>query len=328
MGFDQENYRRIRQEYETKYLRAREEADRRREEVHRAIPKTVEIDREMGRLGLRIMEATMSGDDPAEKMAELRASHEALVRQRRMLLMLKGFDPDYTEAKYECPLCSDTGFVDYVMCSCMKNKLVQAEYESSGVADLLRTQTFDNFSLDYYNANPQQYQKMKLTYQTMKDYAETFAPGQSGNLVLFGGTGLGKTHLSSAVAGRVIARGFNVYYTAAVGMLSDFEKQRFGNSSGGENRIGTYRYYDSELLIIDDLGTEVNNQFTASVLYDVINTRLNRRKATIISSNLMPDEFRTRYSDRITSRVFGEYAVMVFLGTDIRSQKLAQKKNQ
>ena len=127
------------------------------------------------------------------------------------------------------------------------------------------------------------------------EYAETFEAGKSGNLVLFGGTGLGKTHLSSAVARGVIERGYDVFYVSAVSMLSDFERERFGNSAGGETGVGTDRYFSCDLLIIDDLGTEVNNQFTTSVLYNLINTRLNKRQSTVINTNLTQEEFRRRY---------------------------------
>ena len=166
---------------------------------------------------------------------------------------------------------------------------------------------------------------MRRIFNIMKEYADRFVPGQAGNLALFGGTGLGKTHLSSAVAGVVIGKGYDVLYSSAVGMLSDFERQRFGNASGVGNQTDTQRYYESDLLIIDDLGTEVSNQFTTSVLYEVINTRLNLRRATIISTNLNEEEFRRRYWDRITSRVLGEYSLLQFVGRDIRAQKLAER---
>lgn len=328
MGYNQDNYRRVRQEYETKYLKAHEAADMRRAEVHAAIPEINEIDRKMQLLGIEIMQAMHKGSEAAEALAEVRKKHEDLQLRRRILLASGGFPPDYTEVKYECPLCSDTGFVDCKMCVCMKKKLTEAAFESSGVANLLRTQTFENFSLDYYKDNQQALQRNKTIYERMKEYAETFKPGVTGNLILFGATGLGKTHLSSAVAGAVIAGGFDVYYTTAVGMLSDFEQKRFGNSSGAANEAETARYYESDLLVIDDLGTEVNNQFTSSVLYDVINTRLNRSKATLISSNLLKDEFRSRYTDRITSRVFGEYIILYFLGSDVRQQKLMHPVNK
>ncbi len=322
MAYNQDNYRRIRQEYDIKYLRARENADLRRAEVHAALPEIEEIDRKLGSVGLEIMRISYEGGDIETAIADLRTSVETLQRRRRLVLVAGGFPADYTDVHYDCPLCADTGFVDCKMCSCMKKKLVEAGFASSGMGELLKRQSFDNFKLDYYADSPQNLQRMTRVRNIMKEYADTFNPGSSGNLVLFGGTGLGKTHLSTAVARVVIDKGCDVYYTSAVGMLSDFEHQRFGNAAGVGNQSDTARYYDCDLLIIDDLGTEVCNQFTTSILYDVINTRLNRRRSTLISTNLGPDEFRHRYWDRITSRVLGEYAVLVFCGHDIRAQKL------
>lgn len=321
MGYNQDNYQKIREEYETKYLRAREAADLRKEEVYLVIPELREADRELNGCGLRIMEAALSGN-PDEALAALKDQNQAIRKARGELLEAHGFPADYTEIKYECPLCADSGFVDYKMCICMKKKIIEAGYETSGMAELLKKQSFDNFSIDYYAADPAAHRRMQQIYTMMKQYAEGFVPGASGSLVLFGGTGLGKTHLSTAVARTVLDLGHDVFYTGAVNMLSDFEYQRFGNSMTGDAGQDTSRYFSCDLLIIDDLGTEVTNQFTTSVLYNIINTRLNKKKATIISSNLSQADFRQRYWDRITSRVLGEYAVLPFLGTDVRSQKL------
>lgn len=325
MGYNQENYRRIRRAYETKYLDARAAAEARREEIHAALPEVAEIDREMSHLGLEIMRLAFSGEYSEEKLAALRASNEQCQRRRRVLLVAAGYEPDYTDVKYECSDCSDTGFIDCRMCHCMRDKLIAAGYESSGLSDLLKRQSFDNFSLEYYTENPQTLQRMTRVLHMMRQYADDFVAGASGNLVLFGGTGLGKTHLSTSVAKVVIEKGYDVYYASAVGLMADFERERFGNASGNGSGVPSDRYYECDLLLIDDLGTEISNQFTASILYDVINTRLIKHKSTLISTNLLPDEFRRRYWDRITSRVLGEYTVLLFGGTDIRSQRLRKK---
>ena len=207
----------------------------------------------------------------------------------------------------------------------MRKKLVEAGFESSGMSGLIREQKFSNFSLDYYRQSPEEYKRMSAIYNLLLQYAEKFEVGESKNIAMFGGTGLGKTHLSSAVAGKIIEGGHDVYYIGAQGMISDFEYNRFGNSSMGGVDGDIDRYIECDLLIIDDLGTEVNNQFTTSCLYNVINTRLNKKKPTLISTNLTPDEFRHRYWDRITSRVFGEYVILPFVGKDVRSQKINKR---
>ncbi len=327
MPYNREAYARLRAEYETKYLRAQEAADLRRFEVEAAIPEIAEIDRTLRLTGLSIMEAALKGGDVESRIREVREKNSELTAIRSEILAAKGYPADYTDPRYECPLCNDSGFVDCKMCSCFREQLVKAGFELSGLGARLREMSFENFRLDYYAADPSAHRRMTQIRDRMRQYADTFEAGRSESLVLFGNTGLGKTHLSAAVAARVIERGHDVFFASAVTLLSDFEFQRFGNrqdAGAGEGSADTARYYDCDLLIVDDLGTEVTNQFTTSVLYNIINTRLNRRKATIISTNLSQEDFRRRYYDRITSRVLGEYQVLPFLGQDIRAQKLSR----
>ena len=147
-------------------------------------------------------------------------------------------------------------------------------------------------------------------------------------MLFMGGTGLGKTHLSTAVAKTVIDRHFDVLYVTATGMIGDFEQKRFGNSAIEGDAGDTTRYYSADLLIIDDLGTEMSNQFAITCIYDIINSRIMARKSTIISTNLSKDDLKKRYWDRITSRIYGEYHPVVFLGTDVRRQKIISGKNK
>lgn len=322
MGYNPINYARIRKEYESKYLRAREAANIRRSEALFAIPELEEIDKALGKTGLIIMNAAMQGDDVAQKIEQARMENLALQEKKKQLLLANGFPADYTDVKYECPLCQDEGFYDFKICKCMKKKLVEAAYESSGMAHLLRSQSFDNFDLAYYAEDPRTATHMKRVLEITKSYAESFDSAKGSNMIFMGGTGLGKTHLSTSIARTVIDQGCDVFYAGAITFFSDFEMQRYGNSAGGETGLGTAQYFDCDLLIIDDLGTEVINQFTTSVLYNVINTRLSRKKSTIINTNFSQDDLRAKYADRITSRIFGEYRVIPFVGRDVRLRKL------
>ncbi len=326
MGYNKENYKRIRTEYETKTFRAAEEADLRRREVYAAIPQLEEMDRRLSGFGLRIMETALHSGDTSEGIARLRAENERIRRERAALLAKNGYPADYTDPHYECDKCRDTGYVGIKMCSCMRRRLTEAGMASSGLAGLLEKQSFDNFSLDYYRDDPRVFEVMSRTYASVRQYAEQFTI-QKGlpmpeSLLFLGGTGLGKTHLSTALARVVIERGYDVYYNSAVGMISDFEYKRFGNGVAQFEGDNTARYTECDLLIIDDLGTEVVNQFTLSCLYHVLNTRLNLQKPTVVSTNLLSAELRKAYSDRITSRLMGEFRVFPFYGTDIRKQKL------
>ncbi len=320
MSFNRENYKRIKEEYDGKYLKARDAANLRRAQIHAELPEISKIDRELSSVGLEILRAAISGR--SSEIDSIKQKNIALLEKRAQILTEAGYPADYTEIKYECKLCSDTGAVDNKMCSCMRRKLVEAGIASSGMADLIARQSFENFSLEYYKQSEQTYSVMSTIYKMLSKYAQDFSAETSGNIAMFGGTGLGKTHLSSAVAGKVIEKGHDVYYASALSLFADFEMRRFGNSSSVSADGNIDRYFDCDLLIIDDLGVEVTNQFTTSCLYDIINSRLNSKKPTIISTNLTQDEFRKRYWDRITSRVLGEYIVLPFCGTDIRSQKL------
>ena len=215
------------------------------------------------------------------------------------------------------------------MCDCMRMRLIEAGMESSGLSALMRTQSFENFSLEYYKKNPEELARMERSYKAIRAYAEGFSMERGKpmppSMLFLGGTGLGKTHLSTSIARKVIERGYDVFYNSAVGMISDFEFRRFGNSLAPTEGDNTERYTECDLLIIDDLGTEVVNQFTLSCLYHVINTRLNLQKPTIISTNLSSSDLRKAYSDRILSRLMGEYLVIPFYGTDIRRQKIEKR---
>ena len=319
MGYNREDYVRIKAEYTNKYLRARQEADNRRFEIYAKVSEVKAIDALLSGTGKEIMAIITSGKNGTEeKIAALKARNDKLLANRAELLRTNGYPEDYSDIRYECEACADSGYVDGKMCVCMKRALVMAGYESSGLGALIRTQSFDNFSLDYYKAGGGNPEMMQMVSSSLRGFAEGFGSDTYRNYLLIGGTGLGKTHLSTSVAKSVIDRGFDVLYVTAVGMLGDFEDKRFGN---GEGARSTDRYYSADLLIIDDLGTEVINQFTLSCLYDVINSRINNRKCTFINTNLNKKEIEAKYSERITSRLFGEYNPILFTGTDIRKQK-------
>ena len=185
---------------------------------------------------------------------------------------------------------------------------------------MIQTQSFENFSLDYYLTGGANFDAMRLAVSELKGFAENFERDTYRNYLLIGGTGLGKTHLSTAVAKTVIERGFDVLYVTSVELFRDFEAKQFDKGVGMKN--DPERYFDAELLIVDDLGTEIGNQFTLSVLYDVLNGRINRRRSTFINTNLSFRELENRYHERITSRLFGEYRPFLFSGTDVRRQKI------
>ena len=315
MAYNRENYIKLKAEYEHKNLKAKEAAEARALDVSFTHPDIAAIERELSLTSIKILRAASDG----ESFVELRGKVEELRAKKAELLRQYGYPEDYLDVAYECKECSDTGYVGTSMCHCFKRALVLAGYESSGIGALIKKQSFDNFSFDYYKKDEQTLSTMKANCAIMREFAESFGDETGKNLLLMGGTGLGKTHLSSAVAGRVIERGYDVCYESAPNVFSHFEQERFVRD-GDERK--TDRYFECELLIVDDLGTESITQYSVSCLYNLINTRINRGLSTIISTNLTPAELVSKYTDRITSRLMGEYHPLRFSGKDIRLQKL------
>ena len=319
MGYNKQDYSRIKAEYSKKYLRAQEEAGARRMELYAAIPAVRELDAELARTGMEIMGAISTGADVTSALNRIRKKNQDLLEARADLLRANGYATDYSDIHYECEVCGDTGFVGTCMCACMRRALVEAGYESSGIGGLIRTQTFENFSLEYYKESGNA-ERMRQDLERMKSFAENFGRETYRNYLFLGGTGLGKTHMSTAVAKAVIERGFDVAYVTAVGMIRDFNAKHFDKGVG--MKTDPDRYTEVDLLIVDDLGAEITNQFTISCLYDLINQRINNRKCTIFNTNLSFRELETRYGERIASRLLGEYVPVMFKGTDIRRQKI------
>ncbi|MFA6948695.1 MAG: ATP-binding protein [Eubacteriales bacterium] len=321
--YNRDNFVRIRREFEQKSMKAKDDAYRRQEELHRKLPDLRSIDAALADTGLHLMREIAAGKDGLGKRIErLRAENEQLQHDRAACLRYYGYPEDYTDVHYDCPLCSDTGFVGMKVCRCMRSALVEAGYESSGIGNLLKTQSFETFDIEYYRSDARAYENIKNVFSICRAYAGGFTEKNHSSLLLLGATGLGKTHISTSIAKVVIERGYDVVYDTAQNIFADFEYERFGKSGQNGENERTRRYFECDLLIMDDLGTEMTNQFTVSCLYNLINTRLNADRSIIINTNLQRDELRKRYSDRITSRLFGEFSPLVFIGRDIRELKL------
>lgn len=326
MGYNRENFIRIKREYEGKNLKAKEDATQRTLELYKTIPELKKVDDVLADIGLKLFNEALKGKDSYEQRVEIiRKDHIDTLNLRGELLKYHNFPEDYTDVKYECNLCNDTGYVDVNMCVCMKRELVKAGYESSGIGHLIKKQSFETFSLNYYKHDPQLYRNMENNFIRCKTYAQNFNSEKYENIILLGATGLGKTHLSTSIAKVVIEHGFDVVYDTAQNIYEDFQYERFSRTYQDTSENRTDKYFECDLLIMDDLGTEVVNQFTLSCLYNLINTRINKEKSTIINTNLNRNDLRKIYADRITSRLFGEFDTLIFQGTDVRELKL---KNQ
>ena len=320
MAYLAEQVREVRQRIENRRLEAEAGAEQRRREVESRSPEIAKIDASLAKTAQKIFEISAAGPDGVrEKIEKLRRENGELLSERRAILEVLGYPADYTEIRYTCPICQDTGYDGIKMCACMKRELIAEGFRASGIGRLIEKQSFENFSLDYYRSRPEDYALMEQTLAAAKEFAESVPP-QYGNLLMMGGTGLGKTHLSTAIARRVIERGYEVRYESVQNVLSAFEHDRFHSGRDGEDEQSRV-YLDAELLILDDLGTELVNAFSVSALYHLLNTRINQEKPTVISTNLMQEELQTKYSDRIFSRLLGEYRILLFKGTNVRYLK-------
>ena len=189
MSFNPENYNRIRLEFDQKRLRALKAAVDRKTQLEEKIPDIAEIDENLAETGSMIIDAVMNRpEDLEERLAAIQEKNTAYHKIRRATLVANGYPDDYLDVQYECPLCDDTGYVDGKMCSCLRKELILAGYESSGIGELLRTQSFDTFSLDYYSTSPKVFPAMNKVYRDVFDYSEAFHGTGSGNLAFFGGT--------------------------------------------------------------------------------------------------------------------------------------------
>ena len=326
MGYNRENFIRIKREFESKNIKAKDEAEARTSELYNKIPELKRIDDAMADVGLRLFSEALKGKEGyEERVSNIRKDQIDFKVLRDELLRRYNYPEDYTDVKYECTLCNDTGYVEINMCACMKKALIEAGYNSSGVGSLIKRQSFETFNLKYYQYDPKIYNEMENYYNRCKNYAETFNTKTCSNMILFGATGLGKTHLSTSIAKVVIELGYDVIYDTAQNVFEDFQFERFNRSYQDTSESRTDKYFECDLLIMDDLGTEVNNQFTVSTLYNLLNTRINCEKSTIINTNLERNDLRKIYTDRITSRLFGEFSAMLFKGTDIRELKLKMR---
>ncbi len=312
--YSYENYQKVKAEIEKRRLDAISAAESREEQLRAESEAIRKIDEELSGTGLLIFKTACAGGD----IAPIKERNKALNKERRKIMKSLGYPEDYTEVKYFCKKCSDTGYIDGVkMCSCLKEELIKATIASSGIGDLITKQSFDNFDLSAFDEGSAERERMKANLDRARQYVREF-PKKRANLLLVGTTGTGKTHISTAIAREIIPMGYDVLYDSIHNIISDFEADKF-KSGYVQTEQKSEKYLECDLLIIDDLGTEFSNQFTVSCLYNLLNTRQNHGKATIISTNLSPEELSSKYEGRIYSRLVGrDTAVLMFVGKDRR----------
>lgn len=325
MVLNNSQYDAIMREYHAKQIHAKNDLDRRTAEVLVTVPEYKVLQDRISEISVNAASAAMRGDDKAT--VRLNQEIRNIEQQMKKLLKEGGFSSDYLELRYSCAACQDTGYVLNTKCSCFKQAQINLLYNQSNLKHILDTENFDAFSLDYYSNNSTDdktgetpRENAARVLDTCKHFASHFPSGES--LLFYGFTGVGKTFLSHCIAKEVLDRSYSVLYLSAIDFFKAFSPQ--------ENIVDNYgldflppemQIINCDLLIIDDLGTELANSFTNSKFFLCINNRIMANKSTIISTNLSLSELQRNYSERIFSRIYNSYSLLKMYGDDIRIQK-------
>ena len=313
----------IMRSYEQKHLRNQNLLLQRYKEIYEHIPEFKEIEDSISFLSVQQAKKLLDGDEHALNTLHLELSR--LIEKKQQLLISNGYPADYLDDIYDCPACKDTGYIGSEKCSCFKKAVIDLLYAQSNLEEILQKENFDTFSLKYYSdsyidakTGRTSLSSMKEALQVCHDFVDRFDTEFS-NLFLYGDTGVGKTFLSNCIAKELIDKTYSVIYFTAFELFDVFAKSKFGKDETAE--VMYSHIFDCDLLIIDDLGTELTNSFTTSQLFLCLNERLLRKKSTIISTNLALDTFSELYSARTFSRITSNYKILKLIGDDIRIKK-------
>ena len=324
MAYSAQVLRRARARLEQAKLERERENEAHRAAAYERYPRLREIDRELQQSMAELAIAFLKKDSE-ETLGAIRTRNQTLQAERNWILEAGEFEDGYLDDTPVCTRCGGTGYDGSQMCSCLRELCRQEQKKE--LTSLLGSgrESFDTFRLDVYSdaydpklgTSPRELMRSNLNI--CKKYAAGFSAA-SGSLLFSGATGLGKTFLSACIARQIADRGFSVMYETAIRLFGDFETEKFG-AQGSDGSL-TRKYFDCDLLIIDDLGTEMTTQFTVSALYSVLNTRMMEGKPILISTNLLPEALETRYSPQIASRIVGTFRLIKFAGDDLRRKGL------
>lgn len=305
--------------------KAEQEVQEKKKRIFESIEELGELSKEIAEVSLLAVKAIANGG-AAEQVKQFKLKSLELQKKRDDLLKENGVPKAYFKCRYYCGKCHDTGYLANGFCDCLKKLLINEAARDLNIKAPLDKFSFDNFKLDYYDNNlvpglkepvtPREQATKNLEF--CREYARNFSKG-SPNLLLGGGTGLGKTHLSLAIVKEVLKKGYSVVYISAVQLVLNLEEHRFSSNEQGKYSMDSFLKCD--LLVIDDFGSEPISSFSVASMYNIINTRLLQQKQTIINTNLSGQRIVDQYEERVASRLLGEYYVLKFYGRDIRQGK-------
>ncbi|MDD4112402.1 MAG: ATP-binding protein [Herbinix sp.] len=327
MALKNDQYNRILREYDERRFQNKYELDKRMQEVYQAVPQLKDLEDELISLSAQSGRLALFGNTDA--LEELRSNTTILRNKQKQLLMDNGYPEDYLHIQYSCSKCKDSGFIDNEKCNCFKQAIADMIYEGSNIKSVLDRENFSAFSFKYYSDDYidesiglSPLSNMQKIVATCKSFIRHFDKNHE-NLLFLGNTGVGKTFLANCIAKELLDRGYTVIYLTAFRLFDILEKYKF--SKVAESTLSAANQFeyilDCDMLIIDDLGTELSNSFTTSQLYLIINERLLRQKSTLISTNLSLDNLNSNYSERIYSRIISNYCIRRIVGEDIRLSK-------
>ncbi len=316
----------ILKDYERKRNKAKKSKENRLQEIYDRIPEIREIDEKLQKIGIEISRALIRGsDDPQKTIRDFEQELDQLKQKRAILLTENNIPLQYLDDSFLCTNCDDTGFLpNGRKCKCFKQQLIVKAYNMSNLSDILEKENFQSFNLDIFSDEPFEgqsstpKQNMMNILNICEGFVFNFDVNTEDNLLFYGETGTGKTFLANCIAKSLLDKEKIVIYQTAFKLLEILEEIRFGKD-GDKDKYALL--FEADLLIIDDLGTEMTNTFTNSELFNIINSRLLSNKKTIISTNLSPKEIMDRYDDRIFSRLFSKFIVLHFFGKDLRWER-------
>lgn len=324
MGLTNTQYNAIMRDYQRQQAQNAQELSRRTAEIYERFPEFSEIDAQIAAASTACARRMLSEGEA--DLDALRSQIAQLSKRRTRLLSLAGYPADYLSPTYRCPDCQDTGYIGSRKCHCFRQAAIDLLYTQSNLREILNTENFSAFSLDYYSqqlidpvTGQSARQIARRALEECRRFVENFDV-RFENLFLYGNTGLGKTFLSHCIARELLESAHSVIYFSSFRLFELFADSAFGRSDDGQAEMEQH-IFDCDLLIIDDLGTELVNSFVSSELFHVINERILRRRSTLISTNLALGTFADTYSERVFSRISSSYTMLRLFGDDIRLQK-------
>lgn len=308
----------IMREYDQQRLENMRSLNQRISEIYDKFPEIRQLDEEISRLAESYADTFtetggMSFEEYRRKLSDLRMEKETLLKCYHIA-------PEALKLQYRCPDCQDTGYIENKKCHCLRQRIIDERYQQSNLREILKTENFSTLSLAYYDE--EHLEEMKVAIETCRKFTENFDKTFE-NILLCGTVGIGKTFLSNCIAKEILDQGHSVLYLSAFQLFDLMAKNSFSGHAPGEESIAKQypHIFESDLLIIDDLGTELANSFTVTGFFLVINERILHKKSTLISTNLSPEEILTTYTDRTASRILSNYKMLKLSGSDIRLKK-------